>query len=89
MRVSGYICKLHRSRAYVSVTLLLVLLGVVALFLGPVGAFALGRYEYIESSLFVLFVVLPFSGVLYLLVASREHWMPNMPMQATREDARA
>ena len=71
------------------VTLLLVLLGVPALFLGPVGTFALSDYRHLGGWPFIVFVILPLSALVHLLIMSRNHWMPNKPMQATREDARA
>jgi hypothetical protein len=69
-------------------TLVFLALGAPVLFLGPVGMFALGRYEHIDGWLFIIFVALPIAGVVHLVIAAR-HWLFGGPTsRSTRSRAK-
>ena len=68
-------------------TLVLLALGTPALLLGPMGMFALGGYEQIDASFFIVFVVLPFVGVVHLVVAARDWLFGGPTSRSTRSRA--
>lgn len=72
-------------------TTILLAFGVPALLIGPVGMFALARYERIDAWLYIVFLVLPLVAVAHLVVAAR-FWLfgsPTSPSTRSRATTRA
>jgi hypothetical protein len=69
-------------------TLALLAVGAFALVLGPAATFALSKYQHIGGWFFVVFVLLPLSGVVHLIVASRDWLFGGPTSRSTRSRAK-
>ena len=69
-------------------TRVLLAFGLPALSLGPVGMFALARYEQVDAWLYIFFLVLPLTAVVHLVVATRSWLFGSPTSRSTRSRAR-
>lgn len=65
----------------------LLAFGAPALLLGPVGMFALARYEQVDAWLYIVFLLLPLIAVVHLVVATRSWLLGSPTSRSTRSRA--